>query len=370
MHNWWEDTDRMKCWLLLGSLTIATLANAQRPQIFPDCESGTLIPFNDGGNWGYLTVSGIAIPPHFKSALPFSGGLAIACTVKGCVVINTKGQFVSPVLDPNTSLLADRYTDGIGVVAKDGKWGYADLAGNVVIPLRFDFAGDFEKGVARVSQAGKYFFINRNGERITPEFDGAFDFSEDLAAVVVDDKIGYIRRDGTFALPPAHQGASGIDFSEGLVAVRIEGKVGFMDTTGSIIVKPSYDDAYPFSDGLAPVNAGGKWGYIDKKGDLVFPLQYRTAHMFAEGIASVQLTDSGKWGYIDKNGGFALSPVYDSAMPFCAGVAQVESFHPMGVDSSLCRSQRYKGKHGIIDHSGNYIWRDSKEQIWNSPVCY
>ena len=370
MHNWWEDTDRMKCWLLLGSLTIATLANAQRPQIFPDCQSGTLIPFNDGDNWGYLTVSGITIPPQFKSALPFSGGLAIACTVQGCVVINTKGQFVSPVLDPHASLLASRYTGGIGVVVtKDGKWGYADLAGNVVIPLQFSFAGDFEKGVARVGRAGKYFFINRKGERITPEFDGAFDFSEDLAAVMVDHKIGYIRRDGTFALPPVHQGASGIDFSEGLVAVRIEGKVGFMDTTGSIIVKPSYDDAYPFSEGLAPVNAGGKWGYIDKKGDLVVPLQYRIAHMFAEGVASVLLTDSGKWGYIDKTGGFALPPIYDAAMPFCAGVAQVESFRLIEGDSSICRAQRYQGKHGIVDHSGKYIWQDSKDQIWKSPFC-
>lgn len=285
----------MKRWLLLGSLSIATFACAQKPQIFPDCQSGTPIPFNDGGNWGYLTVSRVAIPANFKSALPFSGGLALACTVEGCVVINTKGQFVSPVLDPQTSLLVGRYTDGIGVVTKDGKWGYADPAGNVVIPLQFNFASDFEKGVARVSQAGKYFFINRNGERITPEFDGAFDFTEDLAAVVVDHKIGYVRRNGTFALPPVHQGASGIDFSEGLVAVRIEGKVGFMDTTGSI-------DAYPYSEGLAPVNAGGKWGYIDKKGDLVVPLQYRIAHMFAEGVASVQLADSGKWGYIDRRG--------------------------------------------------------------------
>src|SRR6266481_9755267 len=92
---------RKQCWLLLGSLTIATLANAQRPQTFPDCQSGTSIPFNDGDKWGYLTVSGITIPPQFKSAGPFSGGLAIACTVQGCVAINTKGQFVSPVLDPH-----------------------------------------------------------------------------------------------------------------------------------------------------------------------------------------------------------------------------------------------------------------------------
>jgi hypothetical protein len=360
----------MKRWLLLGSLTVATLANAQRPQTFPDCQSGTPIPFNDGDSWGYVTVSGIAIPPSFKSALPFSGGLALACSEQGCAVIDTKGQFVSPVREPHTFLLANRYTDGIGPVAKDGSWGYADLSGNIVIPLRFDFAGDFDNGLARVSQGGKYFFINRKGEKITRDFDGAFDFSEGLAAVIVDHKVGYIRRDGTIALPPLYQGASGIDFSEGLVAVRIEGKVGFMDTTGSIIVKPSYEDAYPFSEGLAPVKDGDKWGYIDIKGKVVIPLQYRIAHMFAEGVASVQPTDSLKWGYIDKSGAFALSPIYDSAMPFCAGVARVASFHPIWVSSTLCRSQRHEGKHGVIDHSGNYIWRDLKDQVWNSSVCY
>ncbi len=74
-------------------MTIATLANAQRPQTFPDCQSGTSIPFNDGDKWGYLTVSGITIPPQFKSAGPFSGGLAIVCTVEGCEVTNTRGHF-------------------------------------------------------------------------------------------------------------------------------------------------------------------------------------------------------------------------------------------------------------------------------------
>ena len=83
----------------------------------------------------------------------------------------------------------------------------------------------------------------------------------------------------------------------------------------------------------------------------------------------MQLDDSGKSGYIDNTGRFVLPPVYDSAMPFCAGIAKVESFHPIGVDKGLCRRQRYEGKHGIIDHSGNYIWRDSKEQMWNSSVC-
>jgi len=118
------------------------------------------------------------------------------------------------------------------------------------------------------------------------------------------------------------------------------------------------------------VTSGGKWGYIDKSGNLVVPLQYRIAHMFIEGVASVLLSDSGKWGYIDKTGGFVLPPIYDAAMPFCAGVAQVESFRLIGVESSICRAERYEGKHGVIDHSGKYIWRDSKDQIWKSQFCY
>jgi hypothetical protein len=116
--------------------------------------------------------------------------------------------------------------------------------------------------------------------------------------VEVGKNVGYIRRDDSLALPPLHQSASGIDFSEGLAAVRINGKVGFMDTTGSIVIQPKYDDVFPFSDGLAPVELGDKWGYVDKTGNVVIPIQYHIGHMFSEGLASVELGD--KWGISTK----------------------------------------------------------------------
>ena len=101
---------------------------------------------------------------------------------------------------------------------------------------------------------------------MTPSFDWAYDFHEGLAAVQVGDKVGYIRRDGGYAIPPIHHSASGIDFAEGLVADRVKRKVGFMDRTGRIAIQPKYDDVFPFSDGLAPVELEGKWGYVDKTG--------------------------------------------------------------------------------------------------------
>lgn len=124
---------------------------------------------------------------------------------------------------------------------------------------------------------------------------------------------------------------------------------------------------YAFSDGLAPVELGGKWGYVNKSGNVVIPIQYDIAHMFSEGIASVERR--GKWEYIDPSGKLAIPASFDAAMPFCGGLAAVETFQEIGKTSSGCRAELYRGKHGMIDHAGNYIWREAEEQTWHSPFC-
>ncbi|HZQ23996.1 MAG TPA: WG repeat-containing protein [Terriglobales bacterium] len=142
--------------------------------------------------------------------------------------------------------------------------------------------------------------------RVTPEFDGACDFHEGLAAVLVEKNVGYIRSDGSFALLSPHQSASGIDFAEGLAAVRVNGKVGFMDKSGNVVIEPAYYHAYPFSDGVAPVQLRGKWGYVDRNGNRIIAIQYDRAHMFSEVVASVER--GGKWGYIDRSGRYQSGP--------------------------------------------------------------
>ena len=53
--------------------------------------------------------------------------------------------------------------------------------------------------MARVALNKKAFFINKQGTRITPTFDSAFDFHEGLAAVEVGDKVAYYAIYATFA---------------------------------------------------------------------------------------------------------------------------------------------------------------------------
>jgi WG containing repeat len=270
-----------------------------------------------------------------------------------------------PVFSQSPCETPEHFSEGLSPATEHGKWGYVDRKGKIVIPFQFEYASPFDAGMARVVLNRKAFFINKRGSRVTPTFDGAFGFHEGLAAVVVGDKVGYIRKDGTFAIPPVQHGASGMDFSEGLAAIRVNGKVGFMDHTGRIVIQPKYDDVYPFSDGLAPVKLGGKWGYVDKSGNLAIPIQYQIAHMFSEEIASVAL--DGKWHYIKPDGSAAFPATFDSAMPFCGGVAKVQTFQVIG--KTVMRCKLFRGKRGVIDHSGNYVWRDAEDQTWRSVFC-
>jgi hypothetical protein len=349
----------MKSALLLP-VVLAISVFAQSP-----CDTSGPIPFQDHGQWGYISAKGIAIPARFDSAGSFTSDGAIACLSDQCGLLAQDGSFVGSTWSRKSRPLPEKYSEGLATANKDGLWGYIDRARKVVIPFQYKYAGPFHQGMAIVRLGDKFFFINSNGTRITPEFDGAFDFSENLAAVMARENVGYIRRDGSFALQPVHQSASGIDFSEGLVAVRVDGRAGFMDKAGGIVIEPKYDDVYPFSDGLAPVELNGKWGYIDKAGSVVVPIQYHIAHMFSEGLASVET--SGKWGYVDRSGHVSIPLNFDSAMPFCAGVAEVETFRIIGERSQGCRAHR--GRHAIIDHTGNYVWRDAEEQTWPSPFC-
>ena len=54
--------------------------------------------------------------------------------------------------------------DGIFAFKKDGKWGFANLNGEVVIAPAFNKAMSFSNGLAAVSNGDKWGFINKDGE--------------------------------------------------------------------------------------------------------------------------------------------------------------------------------------------------------------
>lgn len=84
------------------------------------------------------------------------------CVIRGerCGFADLKGNIVTEAIYTDSFY---HFSEGLcAVETDDGKWGYIDRAGEMVIPPRFRSADDFRGGLAGVNHCGEY--INRFGD--------------------------------------------------------------------------------------------------------------------------------------------------------------------------------------------------------------
>lgn len=93
----------------------------------------------------------------------------------GYKMLDTSGNAVSDVLYENAKL----FIDGTGAaVQQDGKWGFVNVNGEIVIEPEFEDARSFSNGFAAVKKDGKWGFIDaQNNIVIEPEFEDVRDFN-------------------------------------------------------------------------------------------------------------------------------------------------------------------------------------------------
>lgn len=82
-------------------------------------------------------------------------------------------------------------------VRKNGKYGYINTSGRVVIPFQFDLGGRFSGGYASVIIGRKHGYINRAGKFIiNPRFDYAWEFQGGVAKILKGNRFGYVNTRG------------------------------------------------------------------------------------------------------------------------------------------------------------------------------
>ena len=229
------------------------------------------------------------------------------------------------VLIALSSLAESAFSDHATVcryaIAENGRWGYIDASGKIIIEPRFDWARAFRDGLAAVGVGGKWGFVDSRGEIVIPaRYQEVQDFSEGLCAVLSGGKWGFIEKTGAFRGRERYECAR--PFSEGLAAVRIGQKWGFVNRDMKMAIKPRFDGAWSFTEGLAPAKVGSRWGYANKNGKVVIPPRYYWVDNFSEGLAFVE-GGQGSEGYIDKQGKLIISRRLYDANPFTDGVAAV-----------------------------------------------
>lgn len=161
------------------------------------------------------------------------------------------------------------FNEGLAKVKLDGRYGYIDKEGNVVIPIKYDDCYPFIGNVANVVLNSKEGMINRNGYEVIPiRYEQVCAFYNGLARVKLNDKYGFVDKSGQEVIPCKYDDAH--FFKNGICAVRLNEKWGFIDKKGTNVVPFNYDDIYPFSGWPVLVALNGKWIFIDKSGAMVY----------------------------------------------------------------------------------------------------
>lgn len=243
------------------------------------------------GQWGYIDKQGtLVIPYHYKKASSFSNGYA---------VVDKSGYGI-----PTDYGYIDR-TEKFILTAKD-------IKKNLKLKGQKISFSPFRDGVAVVTSLEnlmkKYFLINK-----------------DLKVILYSDSEPRYIGHGVWLVPHSSNGLHTTSwklmdnsgkwvsdavydrvkmYNEELAAVNINEKWGFINAQGQEIIPPQYQKVSDFSEGLAAVKKEEAWGYIDKQGKMVIPAIYSMASDFCNGKTYVE-----EWDYhytrgmiIDKNG--------------------------------------------------------------------
>lgn len=213
-----------------------------------DFSEGLAVVRNEQHLEGYINARGtMVIPARFLSAGPFNRGRAVVRERDGYKIIDTTGAQLA--LLPYEQLQEFRFGEGMLPVAKDGRWGFVNDAGQQVMACDFEWVDPFHESLAAAARGGKIGFIDRQGKFvIQPQFDLVLPL------------------DG--ANRPFHP--EPCNFSEGLAAVPKDGKWGYISRNGEWVIQPQFDKAGPFTDGAAKVAVNNRLGYIDRMGKYIW----------------------------------------------------------------------------------------------------
>ncbi len=265
------------------------------------------------------------------------------------------------------------------IKGRNGKYGYIDKNGKLVIPYEFIKAKDFKNGYGQISNGHFWALINKKGEKISDWYEVIHDFQGECAIVEKLGNYGFIDKNGRF-IGKWYNSIEPIGY--GLYKVEKYGKYGIVNNTGYLITQ-WFDKIYQFKNGYLKVEKNGKYAYLNNIGamvigwydnvsdvidDIIFIHEngkvafynttkffqsefYDSLTTFTEGIAIAM--KNGKFGYIKKDGTKITDFEFDYASPFNAGLAAVIK----------------NNKTAYIDKNGKVFlgWFDRKQYYFKEP---
>ena len=180
-------------------------------------------------------------------------------------------------------------TDSLAVYALPGKRGYINInTGRIIIDAEandYRKAWVFSDGLAAVMKDGKIGFINEQNDVVIPFL---FDYTDKCRMY----DFGYVFHNGYCAMTDA------------------DGNLGLIDKNGNWVVEPEYDEIWaPHKSGYRVIVKDSKHGILDSTGAIIYPAEYGYISIIPDGFV---LNKGGKKWQVDFDGNTVQPFMFDN----------------------------------------------------------
>ncbi len=207
-------------------------------------------------------------------------------------------------------------------IYKDGKMGYMDSVGNIVLNPTLDQADKYElelwdkeflviKGNSKKNVADRSLNIllaNSYDDVVIDYENKLFCVSNSSGSFFLTSNCGFLDFNGNEVIPIKYSNSflNSKKFCDGLWCFRDENdKSGYLNVKNEIQIKPIYYIAYDFTNGYAivKVEKDGLYGVIDKNGIWTIPPKYKAINSFSKsGFTVACMPNSKSYVIIDAKG--------------------------------------------------------------------
>jgi len=218
--------------------------------------------------------------------------------------------------------------DSLTVFSKDEKRGYLNkITGKIFIPAVYSHAWIFSEGLACVVRNGKLGYINPQNETVIP-----------------------------FKFSPSNEKDKNIDyvFSGGYCsAIDLTGKVGLINKKGEWVISPAYDYINNAVLGYRIVKLAGKYGLLDNRLKLILPVGYFHIEIQKSGLRVAK--DGGQQLLSFDTKTVLRSFVYDEIKSMQYGSGKNDSAGTEIMENTDCFAYNIFTKWGLMKSDGTIV---------------
>lgn len=216
----------------------------------------------------------------YDGSLIYFSGNTLSIGDDGIIEHDSSNKFLRKISWEGT-ILSDIYSgesvraggSGLTIFKENGKYGFKNQPGQIIIANRYEDVKPFHQGFAAVKLNNHWGFINIDERLVVqPRYDSVGHFTDGICITKSSTGLGVINEQGDEIIANEYQ--SIIKLTNGNFRVQKTGHWGVLNEDGSILIHPKYDELTPTGQGYYIVRRRNSYGTIDSRGVNQIPIMY------------------------------------------------------------------------------------------------